>query len=92
MGGIPGSRWQAAESGARDRVSCRPESLRSAQSGSFSSSIVSKTYLGEVAHHRARHESGGELAISEFAPGPRSAFQGRVSLTVSPDDAVILVD
>ena len=92
MGVIPGTLVQAAESGARARVSIRPESLRTAQSGSISASIASTTYLGEVAHHRARHESGGELAISEFAPGPRSAFQGRVSLTVSPDDAVILVD
>ncbi|NRA56911.1 MAG: ABC transporter ATP-binding protein [Phycisphaerales bacterium] len=92
MGVIPGTLVQAAESGARARVSIRPESLRTAQSGSISASIASTTYLGEVAHHRARHESGGELAISEFAPGPKSAFQGKISLSVAPDDAVILVD
>ena len=92
MGVIPGTLMQKAEAGTKARISLRPESIRSAGSGPITASIAASTYLGEVAHHRAKHASGGELAVSEFAPGPTSAFQGNVSLSVSPEDAVILID
>jgi iron(III) transport system ATP-binding protein len=72
------------------QVSIRPEALKPSGSGMLAGQVESSTYLGDVAHHRVVTASGHVLHVSEFAPGPRSAFSGDVRLSVAPEDAVVL--
>lgn len=74
------------------KISLRPEALRAESGGLISGDVESTTYLGDVAHHRVAIDGGGALHVSEFAPGPHSAFQGQVRLTIKPEDAVVLAD
>lgn len=92
VGRIRGTLSVEAEVGRRVRVSIRPESLRAAERGAINGSVDASTYLGDVAHHRVRTNGGGYLSVSEFAPGPQSAFAGDVGLDVEPQDAVVLAD
>lgn len=91
LGTLKGTLTAEAQPGVRASVSIRPESLRAAEQGSLAGRVESTTYLGDVAHHRIRSSSGGVLAVSEFAPGPQSVFQGEVRLSVNPEDAVVLL-
>lgn len=91
-GTIKGTLTTEAAVGRSVSVSLRPEALKAASDGVLGGSVESTTYLGDVAHHRVATDGGGALHVSEFAPGPRSAFTGRVQLTVKPEDAVVLVD
>jgi len=78
--------------GAKARISVRPECVKAATNGPIKAQVESTTYLGDVAHHLVRGAGGSSLAVSEFAPGPRSAFVGEVRLAVAPEDAIVLVD
>ncbi|MEQ9096304.1 MAG: ABC transporter ATP-binding protein [Phycisphaerales bacterium] len=89
-GSIRGTLAADAKAGERVTISMRPESLKASKAGTIRGSVATSTYLGDVAHHRVEMSGGASLNVSEFAPGPESAFKGQVSLEVAPHDAVVL--
>jgi len=91
-GSLRGTLAADVSDGQSVKVSLRPEALRAESSGAISGNVEATTYLGDVAHHRLAIDGGGALHVSEFAPGPRSYFQGQVRLAVKPEDAVVLAD
>ncbi|MFI4882214.1 MAG: ABC transporter ATP-binding protein [Phycisphaerales bacterium JB064] len=91
LGTFSGTLAGDASAGAAAKVSIRPESLRAAVDGPIAGTVEATTYLGDVAHHRVRAGNGAALAVSEFAPGPRSAYQGDVRLAIRPEDAIVLI-
>jgi len=91
LGQLRGTLAADAQAGAKGMVSIRPEAWRPSSDGMVRGSVELTTYLGEVAHHRVRVDGGGALAVSEFAPGPQSAFKGEVRLHVRPEDATVLM-
>ncbi|UYV12319.1 MAG: ABC transporter ATP-binding protein [Phycisphaera sp.] len=91
-GMIQGTLTADGASGRSVNVSLRPEALKAASNGVLAGNVESTTYLGDVAHHRVVTDAGGALHVSEFSPGPQSAFSGRVRLAVQAEDAVVLLD
>ncbi len=92
VGRLRGTLAGEADAGRQVSISVRPESLRAAERGSIGGAVEASTYLGDVAHHRVKTKDGGVLSVSEFAPGPSSAFAAEVELDVAPQDAIVLVD
>jgi ABC-type Fe3+/spermidine/putrescine transport system ATPase subunit len=89
-GAIRGTLAAEVSDGSSVQISLRPEALKADPSGILAGVVQATTYLGDVAHHLVAADGGVALHVSEFAPGPRSAFQGSVRLAVNPEDAVIL--
>ncbi|MEQ8844267.1 MAG: ABC transporter ATP-binding protein [Phycisphaerales bacterium] len=92
IGELRGTLTQAAVAGSKVKISVRPESLQATADGVVEGEVRATTYLGDVAHHRIEGAAGTMLAVSEFAPGPSSAFEGQVRLGARPEDVIILAD
>jgi ABC-type Fe3+/spermidine/putrescine transport system ATPase subunit len=81
----------ASPSSGRCLLSIRPEALGTAADGVNRIEVepIATTYLGKIAQHRYRGAKGLELNATELNPrGGRPA--GSLSLSVAPDDVVVL--
>ncbi|MHC4991966.1 MAG: TOBE domain-containing protein [Planctomycetota bacterium] len=54
--------------------------------------VVESVYLGEVAQHRVEVSGGTILKILEINPAARGEVGDRATLSVHPDQVVILPD
>lgn len=77
------------------RLCLRPEALRFGESPHLPNTIrgrlVDSIYLGELAQYAVQDAAGTTFHVSELNPAnPRPADASEVSLTVSPDDVMIL--
>jgi len=89
-GEIAGTAGGPVGAGAAVTVSIRPEHLRVGTAGGLVGEVVRSTYLGELAHHAIRLADGRLIEAAEFAPGTTTPFNGTLSVSASPADAVVL--
>jgi ABC-type Fe3+/spermidine/putrescine transport system ATPase subunit len=93
-GRITDPAWQPA-SGERVQLCLRPEALRltglPAAANLLTGRLTDSVYLGELAQYTVRDSSGHLFHLSELNPAIlRPADDSQVSLTVNPDDVMIL--
>ena len=93
-GRITDPAWQPA-SGEKVQLCLRPEALRltglPAAANLLTGRLTDSVYLGELAQYTVRDSSGQLFHLSELNPAIlRPADDSQVSLTVNPDDVMIL--
>ncbi len=93
-GRITDPAWQPA-SGEKIQLCLRPEALRltdlPAAANLLTGRLTDSVYLGELAQYTVRDSSGQLFHLSELNPAIlRPADDSQVSLTVNPDDVMIL--
>ncbi|MES2469473.1 MAG: ABC transporter ATP-binding protein [Verrucomicrobiota bacterium] len=93
-GRITDPAWQPA-SGEKIQLCLRPEALRltdlPAAANLLTGRLTDSVYLGELAQYTVRDSSGLLFHLSELNPAIlRPADDSQVSLTVNPDDVMIL--
>ena len=93
-GRITDPAWQPV-SGEKVQLCLRPEALRltdlPAAANLLTGRLTDSVYLGELAQYTVRDSSGQLFHLSELNPAIlRAADDSQVSLTVNPDDVMIL--